>query len=75
MINYVKNFLSSLIARINDRNIFAIGSAHFSEIRQHYSKIKYLDDADYKVFSQTGEDGIIDYLLYSLDIKVPIIKI
>jgi hypothetical protein len=27
--------------------------------------------ADYKVFSQTGEDGIIDYLLYSLNIKVP----
>ena len=71
MINLVKNFLSSLITRTNDQNIFAIGSAHFSEIRQHYSKIKYLDDADYKVFSQTGEDGIIDYLLYSLDIKVP----
>jgi hypothetical protein len=30
-----------------------------------------LSDADYKVFSQTGEDGIIDYLLYSLNIKVP----
>ena len=71
MINLVKNFLSSLIRRTNDRNIFAIGSAHFSEMRQHYSKVNYLADADYKVFSQTGEDGIIDYLLYSLDIKVP----
>jgi hypothetical protein len=30
-----------------------------------------LSEADYKVFSQTGEDGIIDYLLYFLDIKVP----
>ena len=71
MINLVKNFLSLLISRANDRNIFAIGSAHFSEMRQNYSKIKYLGEADYKVFSQTGEDGIIDYLLYSLDIKVP----
>jgi hypothetical protein len=71
MINLVKNFLSSLIRRTNDRNIFAIGSAHFSEMRQHYSKVNYLADADYKVFSQTGEDGIIDYLLYSLDIKAP----
>ena len=71
MINLVRNFFSSLITKTNDRNIFAIGSAHFSEMRQHYSKIKYLGDADYKVFSQTGEDGIIDYLLYSLDIKVP----
>ena len=71
MINLVRNFFSSIITKTNDRNIFAIGSAHFSEMRQHYSKIKYLVDADYKVFSQTGEDGIIDYLLYSLDIKVP----
>ena len=71
MINLVRNFFSSLITKTNDRNIFAIGSAHFSEMRQHYSKIKYLGDADHKVFSQTGEDGIIDYLLYSLDIKVP----
>jgi hypothetical protein len=40
-------------------------------MRQYYSEIKNLSDADYKVFSQTGEDGIIDYLLYSLNIKVP----
>ena len=71
MINLVRNFFSSLITKTNYRNIFAIGSAHLSEMRQHYSKIKYLGEADYKVFSQTGEDGIIDYLLYSLDIKVP----
>jgi len=71
MINLVRNFFISLITKTNDRNIFAIGSAHFSEMRQHYSKIKHLSDADYKVFSQTGEDGIIDYLLYSLNIKVP----
>ena len=71
MLNFIKNFLNLTISRANDRNIFAIGSAHFSEMRQCYSSIKHLSEADYKVFSQTGEDGIIDYLLYSLDIKVP----
>ena len=71
MINFIKNFLSEIISRSNDRNIFAIGSSHFSIMRQYYSEIKNLSDADYKVFSQTGEDGIIDYLLYSLNIKVP----
>ncbi len=71
MINLIKNFLSEIISRSNDRNIFAIGSSHFSVMRQYYSEIKNLSDADYKVFSQTGEDGIIDYLLYSLNIKVP----
>ena len=71
MINFIKNFLSEIISRSNDRNIFAIGSSHFSIMRQYYSEIKNLSDADYKVFSQTGEDGIIDYLLYSLNIKMP----
>ena len=71
MINFIKNFLSEIISKSNDRNIFAIGSSHFSIMRQYYSEIKNLSDADYKVFSQTGEDGIIDYLLYSLNIKVP----
>jgi hypothetical protein len=71
MINFIKNFLGEIISRSNDRNIFAIGSSHFSRMRHYYSEIKNLNDADYKVFSQTGEDGIIDYLLYSLNIKVP----
>jgi hypothetical protein len=71
MINFIKIFLGEIISRSNDRNIFAIGSSHFSIMRQYYSEIKNLSDADYKVFSQTGEDGIIDYLLYSLNIKVP----
>ena len=71
MFNFIKIFLGEIISRSNDRNIFAIGSSHFSIMRQYYSEIKNLSDADYKVFSQTGEDGIIDYLLYSLNIKVP----
>ena len=71
MFNFIKIFLCEIISKSNDRNIFAIGSSHFSRMRHYYSKIKNLSDADYKVFSQTGEDGIIDYLLYSLNIKVP----
>ena len=71
MFNFIKIFLGERISRENDRKIFAIGSSHFSKMRQYYSEIKNLSDADYKVFSQTGEDGIIDYLLYSLNIKVP----
>ena len=60
VINFIKIFLGEIISRSNDRNIFAIGSSHFSIMRQYYSEIKNLSDADYKVFSQTGEDGIID---------------
>ena len=71
MINFIKNFLSEITSRSNDGNTFAIDSSHFSRMRHYYSKIKNLVDVDYKVFSQTGEDGIIDYLLYSLNITAP----
>ena len=37
----------------------------------YISSLKNFSDLDYKVFCQNGEDGIIDYLLFSLDITTP----
>ena len=71
MLKRIINLVSSLIVHGSPRKIFLIGSSHFSLIRLNYSKIKDINDLDYKVFSQAGEDGIIDYLLYSLNIKKP----
>ena len=48
-----------------------IGCSHILKMRQSYDKISKLSDVDYKVFSQNGEDGIIDYFLYSLKIEKP----
>ena len=55
-----KNFLEKII--------FIIGSSHILKIRNNYKNIKSINDLDFKIFSQNGEDGIIDYLLYSLNI-------
>lgn len=71
MKSFLKNIFSSLISKENDRTIFSIGSAHFSKMKKNYPDIKSLIEVDYKVFSQNGEDGIIDYLLNSLNIDVP----
>ena len=71
MINFFKNIFSSLVSRENDRTIFSVGSAHFLVMKRSYPDIKNFVEVDYKVFSQNGEDGIIDYLLYSLNIDVP----
>tara|TARA_A100001011_G_C14280993_1_gene831600 strand:+ start:710 stop:1636 length:927 start_codon:yes stop_codon:yes gene_type:complete len=71
MKSFLKNIFSSLISKENDRTIFSIGSAHFSKMKKNYPDIKSLIEVDYKVFSQNGEDGIIDYLLNSLNINVP----
>ncbi len=48
-----------------------IGLSHFLSLRKDYSNISLLSDVDYKVFSQNGEDGILDYLLYQLGIQKP----
>ena len=50
---------------------YSIGLSHILNIREKYKKIKNINDLDYKVFSQYGEDGIIDYLLHSLKIDKP----
>ena len=71
MIDFLKNIFGSLISKENDRTIFSIGSAHFSKMKKFYPDVKNLSEVEYKVFSQNGEDGIIDYLLYSLNIDVP----
>jgi len=71
MINRILNLVSSFIFKRNTSVIFQIGSSHFALMREKYSKIKDLNELDYKVYSQAGEDGIIDYLLYSLKIKKP----
>src|SRR5262249_38972425 len=36
---------------------------------QDLHKLKRLSDAEFKVFSQYGEDGIIEWLVHALDIK------
>jgi hypothetical protein len=51
-----------------ERIIFIIGSSHILKIRNNYKDIKSINDLDFKIFSQNGEDGIIDYLLHSLNI-------
>ena len=48
-----------------------IGNSHVLNMRDKYHKIKKLFEVDYKIFSQNGEDGILDYLLYQLEIQKP----
>lgn len=67
MIQLFKHFLK----RYFDKKITMIGSSHFLNMRQNYINIKSLNELDYKVYSQNGEDGIIDYLISQLNIQKP----
>ena len=39
--------------------------------RQFYDQYPNIEDAELKIFSQNGEDGIIDFLVTKLNIKKP----
>ncbi len=54
-----------------DKIIFYIGINQLIENRKFYSEINCLQQADLKIYSQNGEDGIIDYLLNKLNISSP----
>ena len=68
MINKIKKII---FKKFFERKILLLGRSHFLNYRSKYTSIKNISDLDYKVFSQNGEDGIIDYLLFSLNITIP----
>ena len=65
LINRFKNFFKKKF----DKNLILNGEAYFKIARKDYDSVKNLRDVEFKVYSQNGEDGIIDYLIYALSIK------
>ena len=48
-----------------------LGNLIISNSRKEYDNFKKIEEAEVKVFSQNGEDGIIDYLIKKLRISKP----
>ena len=69
--NLIKKIFSKLFRNYFEKKLIMIGRSHLLSARQNYKNIQNLNDLDYKIFSQFGEDGIIDYLLKSLNISSP----
>ena len=51
-----------------DRVIFCIGKVQISLNRNKYDEVGDLIETEVKIFSQNGEDGIIDYLVHKLKV-------
>jgi hypothetical protein len=49
-----------------DKIMLCIGKVQISINRNMYSDVEDLNETEVKIFSQNGEDGIIDYLTYKL---------
>lgn len=69
--NFIKTIvyfmkISKLKKFIHDKIIFYIGVNQVNENRKIYKNVKNIQQIELKIFSQNGEDGIIDYLLYQL---------
>jgi len=66
-----KKKIKNIYFKFFNKIIFLIGCIGLRRLRNTYKNITSLEDAELKIFSQGGDDGIIDYLLFSLNIKKP----
>ena len=67
----LKIFFYSFFKSYFHKRIYMQGLSHLLNIREKYNHISNLQDVDYKIFSQNGEDGIIDYLLNKIKVDKP----
>ena len=68
MINKIKKII---FKKFFERKILLLGKSHFLNYRPKYKSLKNISDLDYKIFSQNGEDGILDYLIHQLNLEKP----
>ena len=72
---FIIEYLISFLKRIRNYSLdkLVIILAHFILLRSRvfYEKYELIEDAEIKVFSQNGEDGIIDYIVQKLNLKKP----
>jgi len=67
----IKKFKKFIFKNYLEKKLFMIGSSHFVKARVDYKNIKKISNTEFKIYSQNGEDGILDYLIYSLGIERP----
>ena len=67
----IENFLTRISKDSLDNLKFQNGCANLNLMKNLYKDITDLNQTELKIFSQNGEDGIIDYLTSQLDIKKP----
>ena len=52
-----------------DKIMFCVGEVQISQNKKRYEEIRDLTETEVKIFSQNGEDGIIDYLVNKLKLN------
>lgn len=70
LIRLFKRLLPGIVVA-NKESIFALGQASIASSRAGSNDFKNLWDAEVKIYSQWGEDGILDYIFRRLEIPKP----
>ena len=52
-----------------DKIMFCVGEVQISQNKNKYEEVSDLNEIEVKIFSQNGEDGIIDYLINKLKLN------
>tara|TARA_A100001015_G_scaffold231373_1_gene261946 strand:+ start:1549 stop:2472 length:924 start_codon:yes stop_codon:yes gene_type:complete len=65
LIKKVKNFFNKRF----EKNLISQAVLKIKSLRQNYKFVKNLRKAEFKIFSQNGEDGILDFLISSINIE------
>jgi len=67
----IENFINRVAKNSIESLKFQNGCSQLNLMRNYYKNVTKLNDVELKIFSQNGEDGIIDYLTNQLRIKKP----
>ena len=64
----IENFINRVAKNSIESLKFQNGCSQLNLMRNYYKNVTKLNDVELKIFSQNGEDGIIDYLTNQLRI-------
>ena len=71
LIKNIMNLIKIFTKKTMKKLYLMLGDTLISDSRKRYDDYKTLEEAEIRIFSQNGEDGIIDYLIKKLEIKKP----
>ena len=67
----IEKYIGKIFKGSSENLKFQNGCAQLNSLRHLYKDITKLNQVELKIFSQNGEDGIIDYLIFQLNIEKP----
>ena len=71
LIKIIMNLIKRLTKKVMKKLYLLLGDILISNSRKQYDSYKTLEEAEIKIFSQNGEDGIIDYLIKKIEVNKP----